>query len=563
MRQFELVSKLDQEVTTIARPGPGYTDLHEHLEALEAANLLLRIDEPVNKDTELHPLVRWQFRGGLEERERKAFLFTNVVDGRGRHYDIPVVVGALAANAEIYRIGMGVPLDRIGETWRRAIAEPIPPSIVEQAPCQEIVLVGDDLQGEGNGLDALPIPISTPGFDSAPYMTATCCITADPETGLRNMGTYRAGLKAPDRLAIKLFVNLQQGGHWHWQRYRERGEKMPMAIVLGCPPVVAYCGPQKLAEGVDEIGVAGGLAGAPIEVVAARTVDLQVPAHSEIVIEGLIDTEFLEPEGPFGESHGHVNLEEYNLTMTVTAITRRRDAIIPSIISQVTPSESSVIKRVAYEPMFLEHLRDHLGIKGVVRVSMHEPLTNLRRVIVVQFERGVPETEVWRALYAAASFQRPWGKYVIAVNEDIDPNNTDAVFWAMSYRANPEHDTHLLRHKDPGHGPRTESAEDSALLINATLRQDAPPLSLPERRYMEAAKDLWERLGLPALRPGAPWHGYSLGQWSDDWDAAAQRAADGHYLENGRISYQKRRSDVAPNTPVGDLGEPGVGSQES
>ncbi len=244
-------------------------------------------------------------------------------------------------------------------------------------------------------------------------------------------------------------------------------------------------------------------------------------------------------------------------------IARRRDAIIPSIISQVTPSDSSVIKRVAYEPMFLEHLTDHLGIKGVVRVSMHEPLTNLRRVIIIQVERGVPESEVWRALYAAASFQRPWGKYVIAVNEDIDPDNTDAVFWAMSYRADPERDTHVLRHNDPGHVPRTESAEDSALLVNATLRQDAPPLSLPERRYMEAAKDLWERLGLPALRPEAPWHGYSLGQWSDDWDAAAQRAADGHYLENGRISYQKRRSDVAPNTPVGDLGEPGVGSQES
>ncbi len=87
---------------------------------------------------------------------------------------------------------------------------------------------------------------------------------------------------------------------------------------------------------------------------------------------------------------------------------------------------------------------------------------------------------MWRALYAAASFQRPWGKYVIAVNEDIDPDNTDAVFWAMSYRADPERDTHLLRHQDPGHGPRTASAKDSALLVNATLRRDAPPLSLPE-----------------------------------------------------------------------------------
>jgi len=364
---------------------------------------------------------------------------------------------------------MDVPLNRIGETWRRAIAGPIPPRVVEQAPCQEIVLIGDDLQGDGNGLDALPIPISTPGFDSAPYMTATCCITADPETGRQNMGTYRAGLKAPDRLAVKMFVNLQQGGFAHWQRYRERGEKMPMAIVLGSPPVVAYCGPQKLPEGVDEIAVAGGLAGVPIEVLRARTVDLLVPAQSEIVIEGLVDTEFLEPEGPFGESHGHVNLEEYNLMMTVTAITRRRDAIVPSIISQVTPSESSVIKRVAYEPLFLEHLRDHLGIKGVIRVSMHEPLTNLRRVIVVQVEREVPETEVWRALYGASSFQRPCGKYVIAVNEDIDPDNGDAVFWAMSYRADPEHDTHLLRHKDPGRArPRRRNPPSSSTQRCAT-----------------------------------------------------------------------------------------------
>ena len=197
-----LVSQLDKEAEQTARAVPGYSNLHEHLAALEESDLLLKIDEPVNKDTELHPLVRWQFRGGLAERERKAFLFTNVVDGLGRRYDLPVVVGALAANAEIYGIGMGVPLDRIGETWRRAIAEPIPPSVVEHAPCQEIVVTGDELQGDGNGLDALPIPISTPGFDSAPYMTATCCITADPETGRPNMGTYRAGLKASDRLAI-------------------------------------------------------------------------------------------------------------------------------------------------------------------------------------------------------------------------------------------------------------------------------------------------------------------------------------------------------------------------
>ena len=211
-----------------------------------------------------------------------------------------------------------------------------------------------------------------------------------------------------------------------------------MAIVVGCPPPVAYCAPQKIAFGTDELAVAGGIVGSPINVVRAKTVDLLVPAESEFVIEGTIDTEYMEPEGPFGESHGHINLEEYNFIFEVTAITHRRNAVFASIISQVTPSESSVVKRVAYEPLFLEHLRDHLGIKGVRRVSMHEPLTNLRRVIVLQVATDTPRTEVWRALYGTTSFQQPCGKYVIAVNEDIDPENADAVFWAMAYRSNPE-----------------------------------------------------------------------------------------------------------------------------
>ena len=121
-----------------------------------------------------------------------------------------------------------------------------------------------------------------------------------------------------------------------------------------------------------------------INVVKAKTVDLLVPAEAEIVIEGFIDTEYLEPEAPFGESHGHVNLQEFNAYMDVTCITRRRDAILTSIISQVTPSESSLIKRIGMEPLFLNFLRDTLGIKGIKRVSMHEPLTNIRKVIAAR-----------------------------------------------------------------------------------------------------------------------------------------------------------------------------------
>ena len=105
----------------------GYRDLHEHLEELKKRGLLLTIDRPVDKDSELHPLMRWQFVGGMDEAERKAFLFTNITDGRGRTYDIPVVVGAIAANRAIYSVGMGAPLSEIQAKWDRAIAHPIPP----------------------------------------------------------------------------------------------------------------------------------------------------------------------------------------------------------------------------------------------------------------------------------------------------------------------------------------------------------------------------------------------------------------------------------------------------
>ena len=117
-------------------------DLQKHLADLEAAGLLVRIDRPINKDTELIPLVRWQFIGGMPEDQRRAFLFTNVIDSKGRKYDMPVVVGALASSPAIYALGMGRPVEEIGEAWMAAIAHPIPPVATNDAPCQEVVITG-------------------------------------------------------------------------------------------------------------------------------------------------------------------------------------------------------------------------------------------------------------------------------------------------------------------------------------------------------------------------------------------------------------------------------------
>ena len=307
----------------------------------------------------------------------------------------------------------------------------------------------------------------------------------------------------------------------------------------------------KLPIDLDEVGVAGGVAGAPINVVRARTVDLLVPAEAEIVIEGLIDTEYLEPEGPFGESHGHVAPEEFNMPMRVTAITHRKNAIVASYLSQVTPSESSAIKRVSYEPMFLAHLRNTLGIRGVKRVKLHERMTALRRMIVITVEKDTPNTEIWRALYGATCFKADCGKICIAVDDDIDPDNSDAIFWAMAFRMNPRRTCRCCRYRSQGHGPEREHEA--------------------EERGRDAADGCHDEGGSAAARAAqAGIHG-ARGKCGRNWGCpscgrsrrgSARRSATGcrngtrrrsappkgGYLENGSISEKQRRSGLKPET---------------
>ncbi|MCQ4633539.1 UbiD family decarboxylase [Shinella sp. CPCC 100929] len=538
---------------TVPRTPP--LNLNDHLDALDAAGLLVRVDRPINKDTELHPLVRWQFLGGLEENDRKAFLFTNVVDSKGRKYDMPVLLGALAASPRIYAMGMGRPVEEIGDAWNHAIANPIPPNRVTEAPCQAVVIQGEALTRPDGGVAALPVPVSTPGFDSAPYLTATMCITRDPETGVQNAGMYRAALKAPDRMVIRMAAKPGGAGGWlHWLKYRERAEKMPIAIALGAAPVVVFTSPQKLPVDVDEFSVAGGLAGQAIDTVKCVSNDLEVPADAEIVIEGYIDTSVLEPEAPFGESNGYVALEGYNMPMIVTAITHKRKAIFNAIISQVTPSESSVIKKVAYEPLFLHHLSKQLSIKGIKKVVLHERLTNLRPVIFLQYAYGTPRSEVWRGLYAASSFMGSVGKIVIAISEDIDPNSVDAILWSMAYRSTPSEDVLITPNRGGVQGAQYgPSNTDSGLLIDATQKRPLPPLALPKKEFMENAKAIWEELGLPAIKAESPWHGYTLGDWTERWETLAQRATASDWQLNGDDTLPRQHSGKGPEDSARNL----------
>jgi 4-hydroxy-3-polyprenylbenzoate decarboxylase len=171
-------------------------------------------------------------------------------------------------------------------------------------------------------------------------------------------------------------------------------------------------------------------------------------------------------------------------------------------------------------------------------------------VIFLQFARGTARTEVWRGLQAASALRADCGKICIAVSEDIDPANADAIFWSLAYRSDPGADVQIQRYRSAGHGPKSGKREDSTILIDATLKQDMPPLALPKREFMERALELWNELKLPPIAPQAPWHGYTLGNWNELYDTYACRAIEGHWEESGRETIKRRRGGLTPETPT-------------
>jgi 4-hydroxy-3-polyprenylbenzoate decarboxylase len=182
----------------------------------------------------------------------------------------------------------------------------------------------------------------------------------------------------------------------------------------------------------------------------------------------------------------------------------------------------------------------------------------VRPVIFLNFAHDTPRTEVWRGLHGAATLQAQCGKIVIALGEDIDASNTDAVFWSMAYRSNPSEDVHVAPYKSGGHGPKSgPRGSDATLLIDATPKHPMPPFALPAREFMEHAKVLWDELGLPALTPQPPWYGYSLGDWNDTWDTWARRAVEGKWEETGKDTFARRKAGIIPETPVRSVKDKG------
>jgi 4-hydroxy-3-polyprenylbenzoate decarboxylase len=384
------------------------------------------------------------------------------------------------------------------------------------------------------GLNEFAIPISTPGFDNGPYITAGHWITKDPETGKRNVGNYRGLIKGPGLSG--LMSGTPQDLSTHWEKCRKRGIPLEVAIVVGTVPAVSYAATQKVPPEVDELALAGGLMGEPVKLVKCQTIDVEVPNTSEIVLEGIIPTNYMEEEGPFGESMGYVDPRTLSTVFELKCVTHRKNPIWVSIISQVTPSESSKIKAMGMATLVKRFLVNR-GLDSVREVHLMDPLVNLRPYVVVSLKKR-NDQEPWDAMQGVLDYGDRVGKLIVAVDEDINPRDPIAVTWAITHRSQPHKDIKVVGDRPFGATPigmvathpssRYDNCE-SSLLIDATRKADFPPLSLPKKEYMVRAREIWEELGLPKLEPQEPWHGYLMGLWPDDLAQEADLAAQSEH----------------------------------
>ena len=524
-----------------------YRDLREYIKVLETKGRLVRMDREINKDTELQALVRWQFRG-LPEEQRKAFLFENIVDVVGKKYDTPVLIAAHAPSREVYSLAMMCEREEIMQRWEQAQLHPIRPEIVGSGPVQEETHLGERLLEHG-GLEEFPITIATPGFDNAPYFTAGNWVSKDPDTGVYNVGNYRGMVKSNSRVGIGCL--LPQHLRMNWEKHREMGlPTMPAAAVIGPTPNLGLVAVTKFPYEVGEYDVAGGIAGEPVELVRCRTIDLEVPASAEIVIEGEIPTDCLEQEGPFGEYTGYMGMGRPSLFLNVTAITHRRKPIWNDFLSQFPPSESSLMTKLGFEASYHKFLKHDQDLPNIMRVAFHEESSG-RQFCVIGLKQPT-QPEAWKALEGAAGLSAAFGKVFIAVDDDIDPGDPDSVIWALCFRMQPGGDLRVIPGRtaalDPSSAPpeearkKKERTETSALLINATRKWAYPPVSLPRMEFMERAREIWEEEGLPPLTPKVPWHGYSLGYWTKEDEEDAEMALKGkHYLTGEKMAEKRTK----------------------
>ena len=472
----------------------AYADLRDYLATLERNGKLFRITAEVDNMWEVAAVTRRVFQR-IPERDRPGLLFENV-----KGFDMPVTVGVLGASREVYATALQCSVEEIPDVWAEAQEHPLAPEEVATGPVKQ-----NKLLGEAADVTRLPASVWTVGQDAGRFLTAPCVISEDPDTHERNVGTYRIQLKSPRRVGIQL-SNPTRDMWTHIAKNEARGCNTPCAIVLGGDPTVGLTSVSRVAYGLDELGVAGRLRGEPLEIVRCETLDLMVPAHAEIVIEGEVLAGVREDEGPFGEYTGYMSDSGPSFVIQVSAITHRDNPIFHDFFSQMPPSESSTIRGAGREMAIYKHLtRDlRMDVKDVHFLHAGGGAAWLAISMRKKFAG-----QSLAAMWGAWSVDPSLSKFTVVVDDDIDVRDAFQVMWAMSWHVQPDRDIQIVKQTpptplDPAMAPADASREvrrgqlSAKIGIDATRKHTYPARAIPPREHLEEVDRRWEKYGLDA-----------------------------------------------------------------
>ena len=420
----------------------AYKDLQEFLRLLDKKGELKRIAAPLDPYLEIAEVT-----DRVSKAVGPALLFENPKGSR-----FPVVTNAFGSFPRMNLALESEDLDALGRRIDDVLEMEKPeglieklkllpklakmagifPKTVQNAPCQDVVLTGDAVD-----LSILPVLTTWPG-DAGPFITLPVVITKDPETGKRNVGMYR----------MQVFDKTTTGMHWHRHKgcaahYRlaeKRGERLEVAVAIGPDPACTYAATAPLPDDIDEFLFAGFLRQKAVELLQCKTVDLQVPANSQFVLEGYVEPGERRREGPFGDHTGYYSLADDYPVFHVTAITHRKDAVYPATLVGQPPMEDTYMGK-ATERLFLPLIKKQLPEIKDMSLPVEGVFHNF---CFVSIDKRYPG-QTRKIMYAIWGLgQMMFTKFIVVVDAEVNVQNTAEVWWRVGNNVDPRRDVVIV-----------------------------------------------------------------------------------------------------------------------
>ena len=389
-----------------------FRDLREFLRLLEEKGELLKTKKPVDVKFEISSYIR-----KTSDQRGPALLFENV-----KNFNMPVAGGVFATRERAFLALESSPEDYVNK-FQNALDHLLAPKLVSNAPCKEVIHTGSNVD-----LTQLPIPIFSEK-DPAPFITLGLSISRDPKTGGKNTSIYRLQLKGRNRLGIMAQHLVRQ-----LIEAESVGKGLPIAIAVGTDPVLPLATQWMAPYGTDELALAGALRGEPVEVIKAETVDLEVPATAEIVIEGTVLPNVRDIEGPFGEVSGYYTPSNAKPVIEVSAVTHRNNPIYQAALTGMPTTENHILKQLPLEATYYWQLKKEFP--GVTAV--HFPAAGTVGMTCVIAMKQAYECEARSVIAAMIGTRR--NKITIVVDDDVDIFDMEKVWWAITTRTQADED---------------------------------------------------------------------------------------------------------------------------